>query len=149
MPYFKTSVYDDLKYLTRDKEGAKSFILKEKDMVVKREKIGSVLMELKKGNFIDQDTESSTFYALFNGINMNDKINWKDDLTTLHTFVDLLTKKKSIELPTNKPPYTEWEIAAACFTYKGERLDKSKLSNHHGTKNRVKKKQLEDAVKML
>lgn len=91
------------------------------------------------------NTDFPTFKAFLNGKNLEKKINWTDDKSSLYTFIKLLVNSGLLRDTKNK----HWSITAEFFLIKGQNFEAKDMVNHKGTNNKNKIMKLEKFIKAL
>lgn len=118
--YLKTELKRlQLQNLTGPKEESKlihSFSYANKDVIT------SLFDAFKKHGFIKTDCKKTDFNKLFSKRDLHDfiKIEWRSSLQNLHYFIQKLRVEEQ----------NRYEIAASCFTLKGQNIDPKKLKNN-------------------
>ncbi|MDB0602201.1 hypothetical protein PL373_13785 [Tenacibaculum maritimum] len=87
----------------------------------------------------------STFKSLFEGRQLENKINWIDRKSSLYYFVKLLIESNIIKNPKNK----HWEITSEFFLLKGESLLSRDFLNQKETQNKKTRKTIESFIQAL
>lgn len=95
--------------------------------------------------FISLLTSFSTFKSLFEGRQLENKINWIDRKSSLYYFIKLLIEYEVVRKPKNK----HWEITSEFFLLKGETLLPRDFLNQKETQNKERRRILESFVKSL
>jgi len=97
---------------------------------------------LTKGGFISKLTNFNTFKCLFEGKQLENKINWIDKKSSLYYFIKLLIEYNVVRNPKNK----HWEITSEFFLLNGEALLPRDFLNQKETQNKSKRESLESFV---
>jgi hypothetical protein len=95
--------------------------------------------------FISPMSSFSTFKALFEGRQLENKINWIDRKSSLYYFIKLLIDYNIIKNPRNK----HWEITSEFFLLKGESLLPRDFLNQKETQNKKSREKLESFARAL
>lgn len=95
--------------------------------------------------FVSILTNFDTFKSLFEGKQLENKINWIDKKSSLYYFIKLLIEYDVVRNPKNK----HWEITSEFFLLNGESLLPRDFLNQKETQNNTKRENLESFVKAL
>ncbi len=100
---------------------------------------------LTERKFVSSLTNFNTFKCLFEGKQLENKINWVDKKSSLYYFIKLLIEYDVVRNPKNK----HWEITSEFFLLNGESLLPRDFLNQKETQNNTKRENLESFVKAL